>query len=128
MEPPPLKPRTLECPDCGTVNDERSERCVNCKVLLDDFEYEAATAGYSGMIPTRNSAALTAYYLGIFSFIPFLGILLGIPAFFLGRAGLKAVRERPEIKGTTHAWIGIIAGGFFGFGYLLLALFLLVKA
>jgi len=30
------------------------------------------------------------------------------------------------VKGQVHAWIGIVAGGFFGLGYLILNLFLLV--
>jgi len=71
-------------------------------------------------IPTHNPKALTAYYLGIFSFIPLLGIFLGIAAFVLGLQGLKAAKQTPEIKGKTHAWVGILVGGFFGFGYVLL--------
>jgi hypothetical protein len=27
------------------------------------------------------------------------------------------------VKGQVHAWIGIVAGGFFGLGYLILNLF-----
>ena len=72
------------------------------------------------LIPTHNPKALTAYYLGIFSFIPLLGIFLGIAAFVLGLQGLKAAKQTPEIKGKTHAWVGILVGGFFGFGYVLL--------
>ncbi|MCW3053685.1 MAG: hypothetical protein JWN14_2855 [Chthonomonadales bacterium] len=71
-------------------------------------------------VPMGNPKALTAYYLGIFSFIPLLGIFLGIAAFVLGLQGLKAAKQTPEIKGKTHAWIGIVIGGFFGFGYILL--------
>lgn len=110
----------IECPDCGAPNDVERRRCVSCRVLLDEEDYEDATIGYSGMIPSRNGPALAAYYLGIFSFIPFLGILLGIPAFFLGLAGLKRLKRFPEVKGKVHAWIGILVGGLFGFGYLLL--------
>ena len=72
-----------------------------------------------GLIP-HNQNAVIAYYLGIFSFIPFLGILLGIPAFILGIKGDRYARANPTAKGRIHAWVGIIAGGLFGFGYLLL--------
>ena len=65
------------------------------------------------MIPTKNPSALTAYYLGIFSIIPCLAIPMGIAAVVLGVRGLKLFQERPEVRGRTHAWVGIIAGGFF---------------
>src|SRR5438552_694245 len=42
-----------------------------------------------GVIPYKNPHALIAYYLGIFGLIPFIGILLAIPAFILGIIGLK---------------------------------------
>lgn len=74
-------------------------------------EMPTPDAPMSVMIPYRNGAALTAYYLGIFAFIPVLGILLGAAAFVLGVIGLKARQRRPEIHGSVHAWIGIIIGG-----------------
>jgi hypothetical protein len=66
-----------------------------------------------GLIPYKNPAALAAYYLGIFSFIPILGLPLGVIAFFLGIAGLRARSRQPQIKGAVHAWIGIVIGGLF---------------
>lgn len=75
-----------------------------------------------GLIPVRNSQALLAYYLGVFSIIPCLGIPLGIAAFVLGLRGLAFAKEHPEVKGKTHAWVGIIAGGLFGFGYTILVI------
>lgn len=64
-----------------------------------------------GVIPYKNPPALIAYYLGLFSIIPCVGLLLAIPAFILGIIGLKKRSENPEIKGALHAWIGIIGGG-----------------
>ena len=81
-----------------------------------------AAHALGGLIPYKNSKALIAYYLGIFSFIPLLGILLGVPAFFLGVYGLKDAGKNPQIKGKAHAWVGIIGGGVFGFGQLLIVL------
>ena len=66
-----------------------------------------------GIIPYKNPPALIAYYLGVFSFIPCFGFFLAIPAFILGIIGLKKRRENPAVKGSVHAWIGIILGGFF---------------
>jgi hypothetical protein len=64
-----------------------------------------------GMIPYKNGAALTAYYLAVASLIPCLGLLTGIPAFFLGLKGLKKVKAEPWVRGTAHAWIGVVGGG-----------------
>ena len=66
-----------------------------------------------GVIPYKNGPALAAYYLGIFSMIPCVGLLLAIPALNLGVIGLKKRRDNPIVKGSVHAWIGIIMGGIF---------------
>ncbi len=64
-----------------------------------------------GLIPYKNSQALIAYYLGLFSLFPILGFFLAVPAVILGIRGLAARRRNPVIKGSVHAWIGIIVGG-----------------
>jgi len=68
-------------------------------------------SGFGGIIPLKNPSALTAYYLAVFSLIPCLGLILGIIALVLGIKGLKVFRDNPAVKGTVHAWIGIILGG-----------------
>ncbi len=65
------------------------------------------------IIPYKNVEALLAYYLGIFSVIPLLGILLGGAAFVLGIRGLRRRKRDPRVHGAVHAWIGIVVGGFF---------------
>ena len=74
-----------------------------------------------GMIPTKNPSALIAYYVGIFSIIPCFGPIPAIVALILGIKGLNFVKQHPEAKGKAHAWVGIIVGGLFGFGYLVIA-------
>ncbi|MFN3190553.1 MAG: DUF4190 domain-containing protein [Aureliella sp.] len=69
--------------------------------------------GTGGVIPYKNPHALIAYYLGIFSLFPILGIFLSIPALVLGIIGLKKKKANPIIKGSVHAWIGIVCGTFF---------------
>lgn len=91
----------------------------NAKVNTTGKEQGDATGG---IIPYKNVPALISYYLGIFAVIPFLGIFLGIAALILGIMGLKQKKERPAIKGTVHAWIGIICGGIFATLWLLLFL------
>ena len=69
--------------------------------------------GTGGIIPYKNPKALLAYYLGIFSLIPVIGIPLGIAAFVLGILGLRDRARNPAIKGSLHAGIGIGCGGLF---------------
>lgn len=80
-----------------------------------------------GMIPYKNPYALIAYYLGIFSLFPVIGLILAIPAFVLGIMGLQARKRNPVIKGSVHAWIGIVMGGLMTliWGGLLLVLLVL---
>lgn len=63
-----------------------------------------------GLIPYKNPHALTAYYLGIFGLFPLFGFFLAIPAFILGISGLRKRQANPAIKGSVHAWIGIVLG------------------
>ena len=63
-----------------------------------------------GVIPYKNAPALIAYYTGLASIIPVLGMLLGPIAFVLGIMGLRKRKREPEVKGSVHAWIGIVLG------------------
>ena len=65
----------------------------------------------SGIIPYKNPHALIAYYCAIFSLIPIIGIVVGIPGIVLGIVGLRKRRANPVIRGVVHAWIGIVLGG-----------------
>ncbi len=62
------------------------------------------------IIPYKNVNALLAYYLGIFSCIPCLGLPLAIAAIVLGYKGLDACNANPALKGKVHAIIGIVLG------------------
>lgn len=84
--------------------------------------------GTGGLIPYKNPHALIAYYLGLFSLFPCLGLLLAIPAFILGIMGLQRVKANPVIRGTVHAWIGIIMGGLMTLVWSASILFLLIAA
>ncbi|MFN7730425.1 MAG: hypothetical protein ACK5OB_00885, partial [Pirellula sp.] len=53
-----------------------------------------------GVIPYKNPKALIAYYLGILSGLPVIGLPIGIAAFTLGIMGLKARKQNPAIKGS----------------------------
>jgi hypothetical protein len=72
----------------------------------------AAPAGDAtgGIIPYKNPPALMAYYAGVFSVIPVFGFFAGSAGLWLGIVGLKRRKQQPAIRGSVHAWIGIIAG------------------
>lgn len=61
-----------------------------------------------GLIPYKNPKALIAYYLGIGSLLIF---PLGFVSIVLGFMGLADRKRNPVIKGSVHAWIGIVLGG-----------------
>jgi hypothetical protein len=88
--------------------------------ILSSAQTSKSADSFNTIIPYKNARALVAYYLGVFSVIPPVGALLGIPALVLGISGLRFRRRKPEAGGSVHAWIGIVLGGLFGFGYLAL--------
>ena len=114
----------MYCPGCGAINEDNNYKCVECGQILHPLVPPAPLPLAADdltlrIIPYKNSAALMAYYFGVFSIIPCLGIFLGFAGFFLGLKGLKFATEHPDAHGSTHAWVGIIAGGILGFGQLL---------
>jgi hypothetical protein len=81
------------------------------------------------MIPAKNGHALISYYLGLFSIVPLLGLVMGFIAVRSGRIALKAAKADPSIAGTGHAKVGIGCGamGFlFNLSILLIFLFAII--
>ena len=68
-----------------------------------------------GVIPYKNPHALISYYLGIVALLPLVGVPFGIASIILGVIGLRNRSKNPIIKGSVHAWIGIL-GGLFSLG------------
>ena len=103
------------CPVCGEQIAAAARKCRFCGELFDepaDAGDEPAGDGTGGLIPYKNVPALIGYYCGVFSIIPC--FCIGLAGLVLGILGLRKVARHPEVKGTVHAWIGILAGGFFG--------------
>jgi hypothetical protein len=61
-------------------------------------------------IPYKNPMGLTAYYLGVFSFIPCLGLALGPAALIFGILGVRYRKRHPTAGGVGHAISGIVMG------------------
>jgi len=104
----------MYCPRCGAQNADGSLRCASCGFELQSVAAPtapAATTAASGievLIPYKNTAALTAYYLGVFSIV--CGLILGPPALILGIMGVKYANQHLEARGKVHAWVGITLG------------------
>jgi hypothetical protein len=92
----------------------------------EDDDYD--DGGISTMIPYKNSKALTAYYCGVFSLIPCVGLILGPLALIFGLQGLKYAKKNPRAKGTGHAIAGIVLGGLVTVGHLIGLLFVIGAA
>jgi hypothetical protein len=79
-----------------------------------------------GIIPYKNPPALAAYYIGIVSMLCcFVGLPVGIVAVVLGIMGLQKRARQPEVKGSVHAWIGIICGVIATLGAILFAIIII---
>jgi hypothetical protein len=101
------------CPNCQTENPPQAQFCTSCGSKLADAPAPPQSSGdetIAKVIPYKNAAALTAYYLGVFSLIPCVGLILGIAALVLGIIGLKFAKRNPQAHGTVHAWVGVVLG------------------
>ena len=104
----------IYCQKCGQQNKENNFKCTRCGFVLHgqtQQQYVVVEDGtMGGLIPYKNPKSLWAYYLGLFSLIPCLGIFLGIAALVLGIGGLRYANLHPEARGKVHAWVGVIMG------------------
>lgn len=82
-----------------------------------------------GLIPYKNPPALIAYYMSIFTLLCCITpVPLGIAPVVLGIIGLQKRARQPEVKGSVHAWIGIVLGGISTIGSLLMLIGLIGMA
>lgn len=77
------------------------------------------------LVPSKNLSAVLAYYFGVFSAVPLVGCVLGIPAVVLGFLGLDRAAKLREAKGGAHAWAGVMLGLLFGFGQIVALIYFL---
>ncbi|MCS7209189.1 MAG: hypothetical protein NZ874_06420 [Fimbriimonadales bacterium] len=103
------------CLGCGTEMGETQELyCPRCAVFAGVSGQSSTTehpGAFSKIVPTRNPAALAGYYLGVFSLIPCLGVLLAPFAVGFGIVGLRNARDLPQQIGRVHAIVALVLGG-----------------
>ncbi len=99
------KPRRRSRDEDEEEDEDDSDALVRRRVRRRD-----ETDATGGLIPYKNGMALASYYVGVFSLIPCLGILLGILAIIFGILGLRHASLYPNSRGQAHAIIGIVLG------------------
>jgi hypothetical protein len=122
----PRRRRAVELDEDDEDEDEEYERRRRRRVRRRDEDGDEVV---STIIPYKNPKALASYYLGIFSLIPVIGLLLAIVAITLGILGFRDRNRNPRIKGTAHAIVGVSVGVFSLIAHLgvLIVLIVLVK-
>jgi hypothetical protein len=73
----------------------------------EDEDY-ADDGGLATLIPYKNPKALAGYYVGFFSLIPGIGLILAPVAIVLSILGIRHSNRYPESKGLVHAIVGLI--------------------
>lgn len=108
----------IACARCGNLVDPNQLQCPSCGLPVrgappsaSDATGDTAPDVVSTIIPYTNPLALASYYLGCFSVIPLLGLLLGPAALVTGIMGLRRRMKHPELKGLAHALVGAVLGG-----------------
>jgi phage FluMu protein Com len=109
-ETPPAEPEGFAAAISSHEEIADKEEIVPRRVVRN-IRLDPAAEAVSTIIPYKNGRALAAYYLGVFSLIPCLGLLLGPAALVLGILGMRHVKANPTAKGTGHAIAGIVLGG-----------------
>jgi hypothetical protein len=97
-------------PDAWARNSRRPLRPGGAPLDYNDDAFVRERSPVESFIPYHNPMGLIAYYLGVFSFIPCLGLLLGPAAFILGILGVRYRNRNPTAGGLGHAISGIVMG------------------
>jgi hypothetical protein len=80
----------------------------------------------SALIPYKNPPALIGYYLAVFSLVPVLGVLAGIPAVICGIVGWRRRLRDPRVRGLAHAIIAVVLGSITTLVYSLVIVLMII--
>lgn len=106
MNDPNLEPEQPR--SANPYSSPASDTVVPAEIVGQSQAAQGDSTG--GVIPYKNPHALIAYYLGILALIPVIGVPFGVASIILGFIGLNRRKKNPVIKGSVHAWIGIVFG------------------
>ena len=106
----------MRCPACNTENADTAPSCRSCGSTLPRKPRrrglaEETDTPFGPRTEACNRAALRAYYVGLLSLIPGLGLFLGPAAVILGlRAGQRG-RNEPGFTAAGPARAAVLLGG-----------------
>jgi hypothetical protein len=101
------------CHVCQAENEDEAPRCTACNARLRRRErvtHETTDSPFSERADPINHTAVRAYYLALWGMVPFLGLVLGPLAAWLGLRGLRRGRGNAAFTAEGPGRAAVVLG------------------